>query len=120
MFVSYSHRDADYVNRLTAYLRAAGFAIWTDEGIEYGEAWKHQITTHIETCGAFLVVMSPHARAAPWVGREIESSAQEIGKPIVPLLLNGRRFLELRDLQDNATYRASAFQTKGSWAGSND
>jgi hypothetical protein len=43
--------------------------------------------------------MSSHSRASSWVTREI-LLAQSLDKPIFPLLLEGRRFLELLDIQD--------------------
>jgi len=67
--------------------------------IDYGAPWAAAIETQIETCAVFVPVMSDHARRAPWVTREVDL-AQELDKPIMPLLLAGRRFLRLRDLQD--------------------
>jgi hypothetical protein len=98
-FISYSHLDAEYVGRLKIHLAAAGLTVWTDEGIDYGAQWSAIIEKQIETCAAFVPVMTPRARDAPWVKREIDL-AQELGKPILPLLLEGRRFFTLRDLQD--------------------
>ncbi len=99
IFVSYSHADAEYVGRLKVHLVASGLAVWTDEGIDYGSRWSMVIEKQIETCAVFVPVMTESSREAPWVNREIDL-AQELGKPILPLLLSGRRFLSLRDVQD--------------------
>jgi hypothetical protein len=99
VFVSYSHHDAAFVGRLKVRLLGAGMQVWTDEGIDGGAEWMSLLERQIETCAVFVPVMSDHSRAAAWVLREIDL-AQELGKPIAPLLLGGRRFLSLRNLQD--------------------
>lgn len=73
--------------------------VWTDEGINGGAEWMSTFERQIEACAVFVPIMSDHSRAAPWVLREIDL-AQELGKPVLPLLLSGRRFLSLRDIQD--------------------
>jgi hypothetical protein len=98
IFLSYSHADVGYIGPLRNNLARSGLNVWTDEGIDYGAQWSTVIEKQIEACAAFVPVMTPRARLAPWVNREIDL-AQEIGKPILPLLLEGRPFLALRDLQ---------------------
>jgi hypothetical protein len=99
VFVSYSHLDGAYVERLEQHLVEAGLKVWTDRGIEYGSRWRVTIEEQIEGYAAFLPVMSPRSRTSEWVRREI-LYAQEHHKPILPLLLEGTRFLELIDVQD--------------------
>ena len=102
-FISYSHRDRAYIARLKTCLQNAGLAFWTDEGIERGAEWARTIEQMIRSCSAFVPVMSIDSREARWVTREI-NLAQDAGKPILPLLLSGRVFFELRDLQaENVT-----------------
>jgi hypothetical protein len=98
VFISYSHQDRPYAESLSAHLRAAGLNPWTDNGIEHGARWKQTIEERINTCVAFVPVMSENSRAAAWVAREIDL-AQELLKPILPIRLSGRRFIELRDIQ---------------------
>lgn len=99
VFISYSHLDAAFVARLKVRLLGAGMDVWTDEGIDGGAEWMSVLERQIEACAVFVPIMSDHSRAAAWVLREIDL-AQELGKPIAPLLLGGRRFLSLRDIQD--------------------
>jgi TIR domain/Regulator of chromosome condensation (RCC1) repeat len=99
VFISYSHLDGDYVTRLKVRLGGAGMTVWTDEGIDKGADWARILEKQIETCAVLVPVMSENSRLASWVAREIDF-AQELGKPIAPLLLGGRRFLSLRNLQD--------------------
>ncbi len=84
MFISYSHRDGgSYVERLAEHLTAAGFAVWNDQ---------------VDTCGAFVVVMTPDAAQSERVEIDI-ARARELKRPILPLLLAGRRFLSLASTQ---------------------
>jgi hypothetical protein len=99
VFVSYSHHDHAYVAQLSQYLRTYGFQLLTDEGIEPGDQWAHTIEDHVRTCAAFIPVMSINSRKADWVRREI-LFAQDLQKPILPLLLSGTRFIEVVDLHD--------------------
>ena len=39
VFISYSHRDDEYVERLKRHLVEAGLSVWTDSGIDYGGQW---------------------------------------------------------------------------------
>mgnify|MGYP002621474550 FL=1 len=99
VFISYSHKDGAYVDRLTAYLAGAGIEVWTDRGIEFGAEWARTIDQQLRTCAAFVPVMSSNSRQATWVAKEILLALQ-LKKPILPLLLEGDRFLELLDIQD--------------------
>ena len=99
VFISYSHKDSAYVDRLTAYFAGAGIEVWTDRGIEYGAEWVRTIDQQIRACAAFVPVMSHNSRQAAWVAKEILLALQ-LDKPILPLLLDGERFLELLDIQD--------------------
>ncbi len=100
VFVSYSHEDYEYVARLCGYLRSVGIEPWTDLGVQHGDRWAQTIEERLRSCLAFVPVMSTHARQSDWVRREI-LLAQNLEKPILPLLLSGDRFLELLDIQDN-------------------
>jgi hypothetical protein len=56
------------------------------------------VRTQVDTCAAFVVVMTPSAEETEWVGREIDQAQQE-GRQIRPLLLAGTRFFRLAELQ---------------------
>jgi hypothetical protein len=98
IFVSYSHKDRSYVNGLIKRLRRAGLNVWADGDIGGGAAWRATIEAKIETCAAFVVVMSLSARDSRWVGIEVEHAATT-ERQIVPLLLSGKVFLELNHVQ---------------------
>jgi hypothetical protein len=99
VFVSYARRsDRAYVERLCDHLTKSGVAVWFDAEIVTGDRWYEVIRQQIETCVAFIVVMSPEAETSTWVNREI-SHAEHVGKPIRPLLLAGRPFFRLSEMQ---------------------
>ena len=54
VFISYSHKDEAYVDRLTVYLTAAGIEVWTDKGIDYGAEWARIIDQQLRECAAFV------------------------------------------------------------------
>jgi hypothetical protein len=99
VFVSYGHgSDGGYVPRLAAFLAEAGVAVWFDREIITGDRWERVIRERIDTCAAFVVVMTPEAESSAWVMREI-TRAEAMARPILPLLLSGGVFFRLGDVQ---------------------
>ena len=89
VFVSYSHGDSEYVRALVAFLRGHGHDVWLDEGIDVGSQWIAVIRGQVDTCAAFVPVMTPAADGSTWVARELER-ADAFNRPILPLLLEGQ------------------------------
>jgi hypothetical protein len=85
-FISYSHGDGQYVERLKRQLVEAGLTVWTDGGIGYGSQWPATIATQIDGCAAFVPLTSPRSRDSDSVRKEI-LYAQENDKPILPCCL---------------------------------
>ena len=98
VFISYSRRDGEYVARLAAFLRERDVPLWLDDQIDLGTRWTTVIQGQIETCAAFVLIMTPEAATSDWVTREIHY-AQTLSKPIVPLLLKGQPFFHVLDVQ---------------------
>jgi tetratricopeptide (TPR) repeat protein len=89
VFISYSTRDHTYANRLAEKLRTEGFNVWIDNArLRSSEDWWRSIVLAIDTCAAFLAVLTPHSDQSKWVQREI-TLADQRNKPIFPLLLSG-------------------------------
>ncbi|MCB9457515.1 MAG: SUMF1/EgtB/PvdO family nonheme iron enzyme [Anaerolineaceae bacterium] len=91
IFISYSRKNQRYVRGLAEDIRQRGFDVWLDDRIDYGDRWWRTIVKAIEDCAAFVVVMSPDAEKSEWVEREV-LLAQREGKPIFPVLLEGKEF----------------------------
>jgi hypothetical protein len=98
VFISYSRRDSAYVTRLVEFLRANQIPAWADSAINYGDHWEDVIVTQIDTCTAFVPVMTPAAWASPWVRNEMARARQK-EKPILPLLLAGDIFFGLSHVE---------------------
>jgi len=88
IFVSYSHKDTKYAHQLAEILKEKGFEVWIDARLDYGSRWPTEIQKQLDSCGAFIVVMSPRSFASEWVQNEL-NRAKRIVKPIFPLLLEG-------------------------------
>jgi hypothetical protein len=60
--------------------------------------WWKAIEQNVETCAAFIVVMSPNAYESDWVEREI-LLAESKKRPIYPVLLAGNAWSRLANIQ---------------------
>ena len=58
IFISYSHRDSDKVVEIMNRLRAEGFNVWYDGGIDPGTEWDENIAKHVQECGYFIAFVS--------------------------------------------------------------
>lgn len=88
IFISYSHYDSDYAHRLADTLQASGFDIWIDARIDYGSQWPLMIQEQLDSCQAFLLIMTPRSFASGWVQSELQRASRK-QKTIFPLLLEG-------------------------------
>lgn len=71
VFISYSRKDLEFIERLVADLQAAGLTVWYDlSGLEAGKRWGSEIQIAIRNSQFFLVVLSPNSLASKWVERE--------------------------------------------------
>src|SRR5687768_10621840 len=88
IFISYSHKDTSYAHGLAAHLKNMGFDIWMDERLDYGSQWPLEIQKQLDSCGAFILIMTPRSFASDWVQSELQRAKRKL-KPIFPLLLEG-------------------------------
>jgi TIR domain len=116
VFISYSHKDSDYAHKLAKALFGERFPVWIDDRIDYGMQWPREIKEQLESCSAFIVIMSSHSEQSTWVLNEL-TRAQGNSKPIFPMLLEGNQpffsvaathYLDVRDgsLPQNDFYTA--------------
>jgi len=98
IFISYSRKDQDYVNKLVEALAKQELPWWVDNKIDYGDKWTREIKENIKKCQVFLLVMSPSSEESDWVQREL-TFAQHLKKPIFPLLLDGEIWFQVIDIQ---------------------
>lgn len=98
IFISYSHKDTVYAHELAEEMNEQGFNAWIDDRIKTGELWEQVLRKQIDTCSAFIVIMTPRSYSSEWVQIEL-SHAQEKRKPIVPLLLEGETWHSVAAIQ---------------------
>jgi WD40 repeat protein len=86
VFISYSRRDSEFVQRMAASLEAQGKVSWVDtKGIADAEVFPQAIRSAIEAADAFLFVITPAAVASGFCEQEV-AYARELEKRIVPVL----------------------------------
>jgi hypothetical protein len=49
-----------------------GFDIWIDERLDYGSQWPHEIQRQLDSCDAFLLIMTSRSFASDWVQSELQ------------------------------------------------
>lgn len=88
IFVSYSRKDEQFVDKISAELTANAFNVWVDRyKIEPGQAWATQLQIAIRTAEMVLFVHSSHSEQSEWVEKEL-SLAKIAGKLIVPIKID--------------------------------
>lgn len=99
LFISYSKKDIDFARHLRKLLEEEDFGVWMDESnLVPSEQWWPAIERNIDSCAAFLVIMSPQSKESRWVEREI-LRAESQKKPLFPILLEGEAWSRLADIQ---------------------
>lgn len=104
IFISYSHKDKDYVHKLQRALQEEGFDAWIDDRIDYGEEWLKIIQNKLDGCDAFVIVMSQNSFESDMVQNECTRALNK-RKRIFPVLLEGehwfvfqaKQFVDVRD-----------------------
>ncbi len=87
VFISYSHTDTTFADKLTKSLEQAGYEVWLDStDIQTGTRWDDEIVKGLNSSETFLVLLSNKATASQNVKDEI-GYALDHGKQILPILL---------------------------------
>ena len=87
IFTSYSRRDKETVDQIVGVIEGTGIDVWIDrEDIKAGNMWRVQIVQAIDTCAAFVLMLSPSSAASDNVRKEIDL-AQDSGRTIFAVML---------------------------------
>lgn len=74
IFISYSHADADFVDRLAMQLVGHGVNVWLDRWeINVGDSLITKVQDAIDGASALLVVLSKASVESSWVTKEVNS-----------------------------------------------
>lgn len=100
IFISYSHSDSDFANRLEADLRQRDFDTWMDRrGLAGGHKWRRELQNAIDRSHVLLVVLSPEAVDSEYVQSEYGYATDE-GKTVIPIYFRPCKIpMELRGIQ---------------------
>jgi formylglycine-generating enzyme required for sulfatase activity len=113
VFVSYSHADIEWLNRLKVFLRPlerdAEFLLWSDTSIQPASNWHADIQTAITDADAAILLISPDFLASDYVASSelptLLEAASERGLKIFPVIVS-RSFL-----RDSPLLRYQAFNS---------
>ena len=98
VFISYSHKDSDFTHRLAEEIERHNLPVWIDDRIDYGTRWPQVIQEKIDSCKAFILIMSDNARLSDWVNNELTYALSK-RKKVFPLLLKGDTWLAVASIQ---------------------
>ncbi len=99
IFISYSRKDSEFVDRIKTFLQAERLPYWIDkEDIDIGSVWGDKLNEAIEQSFAVILVMSEDSRKSHYVSQEI-AHAREKGIRIYPVLRSGDVWEDLAALQ---------------------
>lgn len=86
IFISYSRKDSEFVERLTQALELYGFTTWEDvKAIVGGDIWKAAISKAVRECDAFLLVLSPQSAGSDNVSKEL-AVATKHARRVMPVM----------------------------------
>jgi hypothetical protein len=114
LFISYSSKDAEFVERLAKHLGSSGMKVWWDRmEMKVGDSLHQKIQNGISNSAWLGIVLSPHSVSSPWVEKELSAGlAQELERkevfvlPIlykecdVPLFLKDKVYADFRNSYD--------------------
>jgi hypothetical protein len=86
-FISYSRRDMEIADQFVNSLAEMGMDVWVDrEDIKVGNSWREQIVEAIDTCDAFVLILSSNSAASTNVHKEV-ILAQDSARPTYVVML---------------------------------
>lgn len=88
VFISHGSEDAGEANALTAFIEGKGVKAWiAPRDVRPGQDYSEQLQEAIETCIAFVVLVTDKANKSPYVRAETEM-AFSTSKPIFPVRMS--------------------------------
>lgn len=106
VFISYSHADREFLNRLRVHLKPFEkeniFDIWSDTDISAGAKWKEQIEIALRKSAIAILLISADFLASDFIVENelppLLRAADEEGKTILPVIVSPCGFLRNKNL----------------------
>jgi hypothetical protein len=106
VFISYSHADKEWLDRLKRHLkplvREGNLDCWDDTHIRPGDDWKQEIRTALDTAHAAVLLISADFFASDFIDETelppLLATAQAKGVCILPVIISASRFKRIPDL----------------------
>ena len=108
IFVSYSHKDKEYMERLMVHLkplqRTGEIDAWVDTRIKSGDDWKQEIETALSDAKIAVLMVSADFLASDFIIENelppLLDGAEAKGTLILPVILKPCRFTREKNLKD--------------------
>jgi hypothetical protein len=84
VFISYSHKDLDYVLKISEILEKNGLTPVWDRSFSFGYGFHEQIENYIAHAHVFIPVITAESNKRGWVHQEI-GFAKALHVPIIPI-----------------------------------
>jgi len=106
VFVSYSHRDSEWLNRLQIHLkdleRRGLIELWDDTKIQPGAQWRKEISDALDSARVAVLLFSADFIASDFIAQNelppLLTAAENNGVTILPLILSPSRFEKIKSL----------------------
>ncbi|MCD7906645.1 MAG: toll/interleukin-1 receptor domain-containing protein [Clostridium sp.] len=110
-FISYSHKNREIAETVVKNLQSAGFRLWFDRYIEYGDEWDDIIAQKIEDCSCIVCMVSAGYIASENCKDE-HSYAKELKIPRILVYLEEVDFSGGFILRSHRTHAIQQYQYK--------
>lgn len=107
VFISYSHHDREYLDRLLVHLKPLEkegvIDLWTDKKLRPGDRWRKEIERALDRANVAVLLISADFLASDFItGNELPPllrNAEDKGTRIIPLILKPCRFARETNLR---------------------
>jgi transcriptional regulator with XRE-family HTH domain len=121
VFISYCHRDKNYLDRLLVHLKPLEkkgvLDVWADTKIMAGDKWKQEIVGALNSCQVAVLFVSADFLASDFiVNNELPpllEKAQSEGATIIPVILKPCRFVREETLSQFQAINSPAEPVSG-------
>ncbi len=112
VFVSYTHKDSDALERIQTHLKVLeneGISInlWEDTQIKSGMKWRKEIEKALEAAKVAILLVSTDFLASDFISKNelppLLKAAENDGATILPLILKPCRFAKNKELSEFQT-----------------